>query len=101
MSIENIRNIKALAEYPKKTKRQEQEREFEIKRKIYLKKHPLCECGCKRKSWELHHKRGRVGTLLTDERYFIALSRTCHRRAELFPAWAKTIGLSESRLKKA
>ena|SRR5688572_7208891 len=100
MSIENIRNIKALAEYPKKTKRQEQERLFEIKRKIYLKKHPLCECNCGRKSKQLHHSRGRVGELLTDERYFKALSKTCHRRAELNPLWAKSIGLSKSRLAK-
>jgi|SRR5688572_30800417 len=100
MGLTEIRNIKALAEYPKKTKRQEQEGEYERVRKVYLKVQPLCECGCGRKSVEVHHSMGRVGKLLTDTTYFKALSRSCHRRAHNDRKWAIEKGLTVSRLIK-
>jgi hypothetical protein len=97
----NIRNIKALAEYPKKTKRQEQEKEYKRVRRVYLIVQPLCECGCGRKSVEIHHSAGRVGKMLTDTAYFKALARSCHRRAHNDREWAVKNKLTVSRLKKA
>lgn len=49
---------------------------------------------------EVHHKRGRVGTLLTDKRYFLAVCTICHRYLEDHPEFAVSNGWSLSRLKK-
>lgn len=44
----------------------------------YLKDYPSCQCGCGRKSKEVHHTRGRLGSLLLDETYWLALAPECH-----------------------
>lgn len=80
-------------------KRARQEREYVKLRKIYLFTHPVCEvagCGCE--STEIHHKKGRVGDLLTDERFFLAVCRAHHVYIELHPALAKEHGYSLNRL---
>lgn len=46
---------------------------------------------------EIHHKRGRVGALLNDERYWLPVSRKGHVEIEMNPAWARKMGFSESR----
>lgn len=100
MGIAEIRKLKGLAEFPKQSKRDEQAKYYKKLAAAFLKAHPLCACGCGRKSAEVHHMRGRVGKLLTDVTYFKAVSRTCHRRIENTPALAKLLGLSQSRLSK-
>ena len=47
---------------------------------------------------EIHHKKGRVGDLLLDTRFFLAVSREGHRKIEENPAWAKENGFSLDRL---
>lgn len=47
---------------------------------------------------EVHHKKGRIGTLLNDERYWLAVSRKGHQRIENNPIWAKKNGFSLDRL---
>lgn len=52
-------------------------------REQYLKEHPYCEWGLEGgafyRSTQIHHKRGRVGALLTDPTYFMAVSDEGHR----------------------
>lgn len=75
--------------------------EYRIVRDQWLNDHPFCEvCGTPF-NIQLHHKRGRIGSLLTDTRYMATLCDTHHRKAELNPEWAKSVGLSENRLDKS
>lgn len=63
-----------------------------VKRK-YLKAHPVCECeGCDWKSNDIHHKRGRTGSLLSDERYFMAMCRLHHDWCHQWPDQARRHG---------
>ena len=52
------------------------------------------------KTTEIHHKKGRVGNLFLDVRYWLAVSREGHKRIEENPEWAKKEGYSLSRLSK-
>lgn len=84
---------------PRSAKRAKQEREYANLRKVYLFTHPTCEvigCGCE--ATEVHHKKGRVGDLLTDERFFLAVCRSHHNYIELHPIEAKEQGYSLNRL---
>lgn len=75
-------------------------KEYRVVRDKYLKG-KVCEYpNCTNKDVELHHAKGRVGALLTDERYFKALCRGHHRLIEEQPSHAKELGLSFSRLDK-
>lgn len=56
-----------------------------------LKKNPVC-LRCPRKSAEVHHRRGRAGTLLIDDRFLSALCFECHNFIHAFPAIAKENG---------
>jgi hypothetical protein len=47
---------------------------------------------------DIHHKKGRVGNLLLDTKYWIALSREGHKKVEENPEWAKEKGYSLNRL---
>lgn len=66
----------------------------------YLRTHKMCECGCGRWATEIHHKKGKIGKLLTDTRFFLAVCRRCHRRIGDEPQWAIEMGYSISRHKK-
>jgi hypothetical protein len=67
----------------------------------FMSEHPMCEFnGCESKATDLHHKKGKVGDLLTDTRYFSALCRTHHSYIELHPILAQELGLSVKRLDK-
>lgn len=110
MGIELIRKLKELARTVpiKKTlinrmskKRAGEEIIYQKKRIAFLKKHPVCQWpdGCKKKSVDVHHKKGRIGALLNDENNMIALCREHHIVAELNPKLAKEKLVSKSRLK--
>lgn len=80
-------------------KRIVQEREYNRKRRIFMEKNPVCQFeNCNLPSTECHHAKGRIGDLLTDERYFVALCHEHHTWVELNPLEAKEKGLSLSRL---
>lgn len=85
----SIRSVKRMAE----------ERLFAKKKKEYLTAHIRCEVkGCNRVSEDCHHKRGRVGKLLYDERFFMAVCRAHHTEIEMNPDWAIKNKYSLSRL---
>lgn len=42
---------------------------------------------------ELHHYRGRIGRLLRDQRFWIALCTECHTHVHNRPEWARRVGL--------
>ena len=84
----------------KSLKRMAEDRLYLKKRKEYLTAHIRCEVkGCNRVSEDIHHKKGRVGKLLFDERYFLSVCRIHHAEIEIKPSWAKENNLSTSRLK--
>lgn len=47
---------------------------------------------------DVHHMKGRIGSLLLDTRYWVALSREGHKFVEENPEWAKENGYSLNRL---
>ena len=60
----------------------------------FLRAFPNCQCGgCRNASQEIHHARGRVGSLLLDWRYWLALYRSCHRWLGDNPVKARSHGL--------
>ena len=63
------------------------------------KENEICPITNK-KTTEIHHKKGRVGSLFLDVRYWLAVSREGHRMIEENPEWAKKEGYSLSRLSK-
>lgn len=72
---------------------------YDRERIRYMNSHAFCEV-CGKRATDIHHKKGRVGKLLTDKRYFLAVCRECHSRIETDPQWAKDKGYSLSRLSK-
>lgn len=90
-----IKNIQSFSE-----KRKKANKDYKKIAKAYLIAHPKCEVrGCNKISEEIHHKRGRVGDLLLNDKFFLAVCRDCHREIEQSPTWAKEQGYSLSRLK--
>ncbi len=85
-------------------KRSKEERLYSAKRILYLQNHPMCEAHlpgiCTEYSTDIHHMSGKIGDLLTDERYFKALCRSCHTFVENNPEVAKEKGFSINRLTK-
>lgn len=82
-------------------KQKERLKEYRIKRDEYFKLHPICEFpNCNSTDITLHHSKGRIGELLTDERYFKSLCFKHHRLIEENPYLAKELGLSFNRLDK-
>lgn len=62
-------------------KREKQNKEYLILRKVYLEKFPKCEIQlpcCTFKAVEIHHENGRIGSLLTDVSNFLSTCRACH-----------------------
>ena len=61
----------------------------------YFKLNPVCEYpSCQSTDVQLHHRAGRIGSLLTDIRYFCSLCHDHHQYVELQPIKAKELGLS-------
>lgn len=82
-------------------KRNLENREYLKVRKVFLESLIFCQVkGCKGLATEVHHKKGRIGKLLTDIRYFLGVCRECHNKIELNPTWAKENGYSLNRLDK-
>jgi hypothetical protein len=82
---------------PRSSKRAGEEREYLRRREKYLLMHPECEC-CGGEATELHHKAGRIGKLLINVMYFMAVCRECHVWIEQNPLEAKEQGYSINRL---
>ncbi|PVH26266.1 hypothetical protein DC487_01175 [Sphingobacterium corticibacter] len=83
------------------TKRKAQNTLYRKKRLTFMEQNKLCKArldGCTKSATEVHHKKGRINNLLTDERYFLPVCRSCHQVIELNPVLAKELGFSQSRL---
>lgn len=82
-------------------KRSKENYEYGKLRKAFLTENPMCQirvAGCTGMAQEIHHKKGRIGKLLTDTAYFCATCNSCHHWAEMNPLEAKKRGVSISRL---
>lgn len=83
-------------------KRAAEERQFHQKDKPeYLDENPYCEArlsSCTIQAIEVHHKKGRIGKLLNDKKFFLSVCRNCHEWIERHPKEAKELELSISRL---
>lgn len=77
-------------------KRQKQEKEYSIRRKIFLEKNPICQIAipgiCTHHSTEIHHVNDRYGDKLNDETYWKATDRACHQWVHLNPKSAREMG---------
>lgn len=87
---------------PRSVKRAKQEREYANESKIFLEDK---ECALAHLSFmpcygplTTHHKKGRIGILLLDKRYWLPVCLGHHQYLELNPLWAKEKGYSLSRL---
>lgn len=82
---------------PRMSARRKRERViYERTKKAFLDANDLCWCCARivpRKRRELHHRKGRSGTLYLDVKYFMMLCGPCHRRVHNKPAWAIKHGL--------
>ena len=63
----------------------------------FLSKYPRCE-WCKMPATEIHHKKGRMGEMLNETKYFMSVCRTCHLWIEDHPREAKEKGFTLDRL---
>ena len=90
------KNISPIAEKEKKRLA-----EYRVVRDEWLGINKRCQFpNCYSRDVQLHHAAGRIGSLLTDTRYFRALCDTHHRWVELHPVEAKKMDLSVDRLNK-
>jgi hypothetical protein len=74
-------------------KRGRQEAEYRRMHPVFMDAHPLCAV-CGKASEQIHHQAGRVGNLLTDDRYWVAVCALCHEQITTQPTWAYARGLS-------
>jgi hypothetical protein len=84
---------------PRSDKRAKQEREYLKMLPKFFEENPICQVnGCNLESSQCHHKKGRLGALLTNKKYFMAVCAEHHEKIETQPNWAKANGYSLSRL---
>ena len=96
------KTIKEFKPIPKISKKKKIENlKYQVLRTEFLgkKENQVCPITGK-KTTEIHHKKGRVGSLFLDVRYWLAVSREGHKKIEENPEWAKKEGYSLSRLSK-
>jgi hypothetical protein len=67
-------------------------KEYAVARGRFMQESPNCQ-RCGEKATELHHSRGRIGSLLTDLRWFIGLCHSCHDFVHNNPNEARKAGL--------
>lgn len=75
---------------PFSEKRNKQLKLYRQVRDVYMKEKTICEVNeCARKSEDLHHKNGRIGEMLYNTAYFMAVCRSCHQKIHNNPSWAR------------
>lgn len=74
-------------------KRSIENKEYLKIREQFLKDNPICAVTGNQAT-EIHHMKGRIGSLLTDVRYFLPVSRIAHQKIEDNPVWALFQGYS-------
>lgn len=80
-------------------KRQIENAKYSVLRIEFLgkKENSICPIT-KQPTTDIHHMKGRVGSLFLDTKYWVALSREGHKFVEENPIWAKENGYSLNRL---
>ena len=78
-------------------KRQLDNKTYKALRAKFLKENPICPILFT-PTTDIHHKKGRIGSLFLDVKYWVALSRKGHKFVEEHPEWAKFHGYSLNRL---
>lgn len=97
VKVSNAKPRKAI--HKKSPKRTAEEKEYGKLRKEFLETKMLCEVkGCKQRSTEVHHKKGRVGGYYLDVSTWLAVCAAHHAYIETHPIWAKENVYSENRL---
>lgn len=90
---------KAKKAIPKKSKKLiDAEKIYGKVRKAYLQSYPYCETNCGMGASQIHHRKGRIGALLTDSKFFMSVCIECHKWIEEHPLEAKEKGYSLNRL---
>lgn len=97
-SKNKIKKINTISKVSKK--RREDIRLYQVVRAVYMNNNPICERCHDKHSDQLHHRAGRIGKLLYDQRYFMAVCDPCHKYIELNPLEAKENGWSVTRTNK-
>lgn len=84
----------------KSKKRRGEEVEYSKLRRKFLEDHSLCQARlhvCTKRSTDVHHKQGRLGSLFLDVTKWLAVCRACHTWIENNPKLAIEKGFSLSR----
>lgn len=92
--------LKTVYKIPKVSKkRQVEQLKYQVLRTEFLSKpeNKICPIT-KQPTTDIHHKKGRVGSLFLNTEFWIALSREGHKFVEENPEWAKLNGYSLNRL---
>lgn len=74
-------------------KRAKEGKEYTEVSREFLACNPICQVCNAAFSTEVHHKRGRVGPLLCDIRFFLAVDSECHKAIHDDPKAARQLGL--------
>lgn len=90
---EKVKNTKIK---PKSDKRSKEDKIYSALRKVFLEGKFCPITG--EQATQVHHKKGRIGKLYLDIRFWLAVSDTGHKKIELNPEWAKKMGYSLERL---
>jgi hypothetical protein len=73
--------------------RQKENKLYTQVRKEYILAHPKCQVCEVHPSTDIHHRRGRWKSRLTDATFFLAVCRACHDKIHHNPEWAYATGL--------
>lgn len=92
--------LKTVYKIPKVSKkRQVEQLQYQVLRTEFLSKPENKICPITNQpTTDIHHKKGRVGSLFLNTDFWIALSREGHKFVEENPEWSKANGYSLNRL---
>lgn len=90
--LNNGKTIKKVSQ-----KRQSENKIYLALREAFLANNTICPINGQ-KTTDIHHMKGRIGSLFLDTRYWLAVSREGHKFIEENPIWAKENNYSLNRL---
>ena len=79
-------------------KRAVENQEYSKIAREYKKSNPVCHVCLTNETTDVHHKKGKIGSLLCNTEFFLPACRECHNKIEENPKWAKQMGYSLNRL---
>lgn len=71
-------------------------KQYSKRRLVFLRVNHACEAfieGCSGAATDVHHRKGRIGKLLLDEKYWLPCCRSCHTYIHNNPSEARQRGL--------